>query len=104
VRAWYEGWWTVGADTGNLLAPVLGVAPNTITMHQNATVAQSIVASCFSFDGTRRKIVLQDLDFPTNHYLFEGFARYGAEIVIIQSDDRIRAPIDRLVDAIDERT
>ena len=43
-------------------------------------------ASCFTFDGRRRKIVLQDLDFPTNHYLFEGFRRYGAEIVYVPSD------------------
>ena len=104
MRAWHEGWWEIGAETGNLLAPILGVRPNTITMHQNATVAQSIVASCFPFDGRRRKIVLQDLDFPTNHYLFEGFRRYGAEIVYVWSDDTVRASIDRLVDAIDEDT
>jgi len=104
VRAWHEGWWEIGRETGNLLAPILGVARDTITMHQNATVAQSIVASCFSFDGPRRRIVLQDLDFPTNHYLFEGFRRYGAEIVIVPSPDTVRAPIDRLVEAIDERT
>jgi kynureninase len=104
VRAWHEGWWELGRDTGNLLAPILGVARDTITMHQNATVAQLIAASCFSFDGPRRKIVLQDLDFPTNHYLFEGFRRQGAEIVYVPSDDRVRAPIDRLVDAIDEQT
>jgi len=104
VRAWYEGWWTIGADTGNLLAPILGVPKNTITMHQNATVAQSIVASCFSFEGKRRKIVLQDLDFPTNHYLFEGLKRYGAEIVHVPSDGGISAPIDRLVNAIDDTT
>lgn len=104
VRAWHEGWWELGRETGNLLAPILGVARDTITMHQNATVAQLIAASCCSFDGPRRKIVLQDLDFPTNHYLFEGFRRQGAEIVYVPSDDRIRAPIDRLVDAIDEHT
>ncbi len=104
VRAWHEGWWEIGAVTGNLLAPILGARPNTITMHQNVSVAQSIVASCFAFDGRRRKIVLQDLDFPTNHYLFEGFRRYGAEIVYVPSDDNVRAPIDRLVDAIDEHT
>ncbi len=57
-----------------------------------------------SFSGARNKIVLQDLDFPTNHYLFEGFRKQGAEIVYVKSDDRIQAPIDRLVDAIDERT
>ena len=40
VRAWHEGWWEVGRETGNLLAPILGVATNTISMHQNVTVAQ----------------------------------------------------------------
>ncbi len=104
VRAWHEGWWELGRETGNLLAPILGVARDTITMHQNATVAQLIAASCLSFDGPRRKIVLQDLDFPTNHYLFEGFRRQGAEIIYVPSDNRVRAPIDRLVDAIDEQT
>jgi kynureninase len=104
VRAWHEGWWEIGAVTGNLLAPILGVRPQSITMHQNATVAQAIVASCFSFNRRRRKIVLQDLDFPTNHYLFEGCRRYGAEIVYVPSQDFVRAPIDQLVDAIDEDT
>ena len=104
VRAWHEGWWEIGRETGNLLAPIIGAPRDTITMHQNATVAQSIVASCFDFKGARRKIVLQDLDFPTNHYLFEGFRRFGAEIVIVPSDDSIRGRIDRLVDAIDEQT
>lgn len=104
VRAWHEGWWELGRETGNLLAPILGVARDTITMHQNATVAQLIAASCVSFDGPRRKIILQDLDFPTNHYLFEGFRRQGAEIVYVPSNSRVRAPIDRLVDAIDEHT
>ncbi len=104
VRAWHEGWWEIGVETGNLLAPILGVQKNTITMHQNATVAQSIVASCFSFEGPRRKIVLQDLDFPTNHYLFDGLKRYGAEIVYVPSGGSISAPIDRLVDAIDDTT
>jgi kynureninase len=104
VRAWHEGWWEAGCETGNLLAPILGVPRDTITMHQNATVAQSIVASCFMFEAPRRRIVLQDLDFPTNHYLFEGFRRFGAETVYVPSDDPIRAPVERLVDAIDDRT
>lgn len=104
VRAWHEGWWEVGRETGNLLAPLLGVAPGTITMHQNATVAQSIVASCFTYEGARRRILLQDLDFPTNHYLFEGFRRYGAEIGYVKSESSVQAPIDRLVEAIDDRT
>jgi kynureninase len=73
-------------------------------MHQNVTVAQGIVASCFSFDGPRRRIVMSDLEFPSNHYLFEGFRRYGAEIVYVPSADPVRLDLQRFLDAIDERT
>lgn len=104
VRAWHEGWWEMAADTADLLAPIIGVPKGTLTMHQNVTVAQTVIASCFDFKGPRNRIVLQDLDFPSNHYLFEGFRKYGAEIVYVKSDDTVTAPIDRLVDAIDERT
>ena len=43
VRAWHEGWWEIGRVTGDLLAPILGVEPGTISMHQNVTVAQGVV-------------------------------------------------------------
>ncbi len=104
VRAWSEGWWEIGRETGDLLAPILGVDKGTISMHQNVTVAQAIVASCFRFDGPRRRIVMSELDFPSNMYLFEGFRRYGAEIVYVPSDDPLRTDLPRLLDAIDERT
>jgi len=104
VRAWHEGWWEIGRETGNLLAPILGAAPNTISMHQNVTVAQAIIASSFRFEGPRRKIVMADLEFPTNMYVFEGFRKYGAQLEYVPSDDAIRTNLDRLLDAIDERT
>ena len=104
VRAWHEGWWEVGRETGNILAPILGVDANTISMHQNVTVAQGIIASCFTYQGPRRKIVMSELEFPSNHYLFEGFRRYGAEIVYVPSADPIRLDLQRFLDAIDEQT
>ncbi|HYT75712.1 MAG TPA: aminotransferase class V-fold PLP-dependent enzyme [Vicinamibacterales bacterium] len=104
VRAWYEGWWEIGRETGNILAPILGVARDTLSMHQNVTVAQAIVGSCFSYSGKRRKIVMTELEFPSNHYLFEGFRRYGADIVYVPSSDPIRLDLDRFLDAIDDET
>ncbi|HEY7057184.1 MAG TPA: aminotransferase class V-fold PLP-dependent enzyme, partial [Vicinamibacterales bacterium] len=91
-------------ETGNLLAPILGVQPDTISMHQNVTVAQGIIGSCFRFDGRRRKIVMTDLEFPSNHYLYEGFRKYGAEIVYVPSPDAIEIDLERLLDEIDEKT
>jgi len=104
VRAWHEGWWEVGRMTGDLLAPVLGAAAGTISMHQNVTVTMSIIASCHTFGGKRNRIVMTDLEFPSNMYLFEGFRRYGAEIVYVKSADAMRTDLDALLDAIDERT
>lgn len=104
VRAWHEGWWTIGRETGDLLAPILGAPPGTISMHQNVTLAMAVVASCFRFDGRRRKIVLSDLEFPTTMYLFESARRLGAEVEYIASEDGIRVPLERLLEAIDDTT
>jgi len=104
VRAWHEGWWEIGRTTGDLLVPVLGVDAGTISMHQNVTVAMAIIASCHRFDGPRNRIVMTDLEFPSNIYLFGGFRRYGAEIVLVKSPDAMRTDLPALLDAIDERT
>src|SRR5688500_17769419 len=104
VRAWHEGWWEIGRTTGDLLAPILGVPTGTISMHQNVTVAMSIIASCHTFDSRRNRIVMTDLEFPSNMYLFEGFRRYGADIVYVRSPNAMRTDLERLLDAIDERT
>jgi len=47
---------------------------------------------------------MTDLEFPSNMYLFEGFRRYGADIVYVKSPDAMRTDLDALLDAIDERT
>ena len=104
VRAWHEGWWEIGRTTGDLLAPILGVPRGTISMHQNVTVAMAIIASCHTFEGPRNRIVMTDLEFPSNMYLFEGFRRYGAEIVYVKSPDAMRTDLEALLEAIDERT
>lgn len=104
VRAWHEGWWELGRTTGDLLAGIVGAPPGSISMHQNVTVAQAIVASCHRYDGPRRRVIMSELDFPTNMYLFEGFRRYGAEISYVRSDDGTRTNLERMLEAIDERT
>src|SRR4030067_3109349 len=47
VRAWHEGWWEIGRETGDLLAPILGVPKGSISMHQNVTVTMGVIASLY---------------------------------------------------------
>lgn len=104
VRAWHEGWWEMAAETGDLLAPLLGVAPGGIAMHQNVAVAAGVFLSCLDYPPERNRIVYTALNFPNLMYLAEGERRKGAEIVVVPSDDGIGVPTERLLAAIDERT
>ena len=104
MRAWHEGWWEMAAETGDLLAPLLGVAPGGIAMHQNVAVAAAVFLSCLDYPPERNRIVYTELNFPNVMYLAEGERRKGAEIVVVPSDDGIGVPTERLLAAIDERT
>jgi kynureninase len=104
VRAWHEGWWEMSANTGDLLAPLLGVGPGQIAMHQNVSVAAAVFLSCFDYPPQRNRIVYTELNFPNVMYLVEGERRKGAEVVVVPSDDGIGVPTERLLAAIDERT
>ena len=104
VRAWHEGWWEMAATTGDLLAPLLGVRPGSISMHQNVSVAAAIFLSAIDYPPERNRIVYEELNFPNVTYLLEGEKRKGAEIVVVPSDDGIGVPTERLLAAIDERT
>jgi kynureninase len=104
VRAWSEGWWEMSAETGDLLAPLLGVRPGAVSMHQNVSVAAALFISSLDYPAERNRIVYTELNFPNVMYLMEGESRKGAEIMMVPSDDGIGVPTERLLAAIDERT
>jgi kynureninase len=104
VRAWAEGWWRMPITVGNAVGRIIGAPPDSVVMHQNVSVCQAIVLSCFDFSGPRTKIVYEDLNFPSVMYIYEAHRARGAEIVTVPSDDGITVPLDRFLAAIDERT
>jgi kynureninase len=104
MRAWSEGWWEMAATTGDLLCPLLGVAPGNVSMHQNVALAAGVFFSCLDYPAERNRIVYTELNFPNLMYLAEGERRKGAEIVVVPSDDGIGVPTERLLAAIDSRT
>lgn len=105
IRAWAEGWWEMPVMTGDKIAKIIGAAPGTVVMHQNVSVCQSVVVSCFDLTGRRSKIVYEALNFPSVMYVYEAHAKAaGARVVEVSSDDGITIDTERMLEAIDEET
>src|SRR5687768_6278117 len=103
IEAWHT-WLPFVDEMGNRVARVLGVPDGTVIMNQYVSTVQATVASCFDFTGPRRKIVYEELNFSTVHYVWQEQQRRGAELCVVKSDDGIAVPTERMLEAIDERT
>jgi kynureninase len=105
VKAWNRGWWEMPVDVGNEIAPLIGADAGEVVMMPNVTIAQSAVVSSVDFSGARDTIVMSALDFPSVLYMYEEMARrFGARIVVVESDDGMTIDEEKLLAAIDERT
>ena len=104
VRAWEEGWWEMAVGVGDRIAPLLGAARGEMSLHQNVTLTQAVIASCFDFRGPRNKVVMVDLEFPSIQYFYHEQRRDGARVEIVPSEDGIRLPLEKFLAAIDETT
>lgn len=104
IRAWAEGWWDMPVRVGDMVGKIIGAGPGEVTMHQNVSICQSIVTSCFDWTGKRHKIVSESLNFPSNFYVDYRLESLGARIVSVGSEDGITVPIDHLLAAIDDQT
>ena len=94
VRAWAEGWWDLPLTVGDQVGRIVGAPPGSVCMHQNVTLAEAVVLSCFPLEPPRNRIVYEEGNFPSVRYLYQ--AQRGAEIVVVPEGES-------LADAIDER-
>jgi kynureninase len=95
IRSWGEGWWEMPVTVGDQIGRIIGAPPGSTVMHQNVTVAEMVVLSCFHDVGARNRIVYEEANFPSVRYLYQ--AQPDLEVVAVEDDEAI-------VDAIDERT
>jgi kynureninase len=83
---------------------LVGADPDELSITTNVSLALSTIASCMDFTGERRKLILSELDFPTDGHVFLAQERRGAEVVILESPDGLTIPLEAYDEAIDERT
>ncbi len=110
VRAWGTSafdnatWWELKGAVGDQIAPLMGAPTGSVLVHENASIANSILIGALDFsDPGRDQIVVSDMDFPSDVYTLQAMLPQ-IEIVRVKSHDGITLDTQALIDAIDERT
>ena len=111
VGAWGQAdgdnptWWELNGAVGDKIAPLMGAPAGTVLIHQNASIANSILFSSLDFSDTKRnKVVITDMDFPSDVYVLRRWLPDHMQVHTIKTRDGITINTDELLDAIDERT
>ena len=68
IRSWGEGWWEMPLTVGDQIGRIIGAPPGSVVMHQNVTIAEAIVLSCFRPTPERNRIVYEEANFPSVRY------------------------------------
>jgi kynureninase len=105
VTAWGKAWWNLNGQVGNKIAPLMGAPAGSVLVHQNASIANSILFSALDFsDPKRGKVVITDMDFPSDVYVLRQWLPDHMHVHTVKTHDGITIDTDELLDAIDETT
>ncbi|MBW4437438.1 MAG: aminotransferase class V-fold PLP-dependent enzyme [Pleurocapsa minor GSE-CHR-MK-17-07R] len=111
VRAWgnpFDGqptWWEMKGAVGDKIAPLMGAPAKSVLVHENASIANSLLMHALDFSDTRRdKVVVSDQDFPSDVYSVSRNLPPHMRVEMVRSTDGITIDTDALLNAIDERT
>jgi kynureninase len=118
LREYVDAWGTKGApdhvwmedifprmgQVKRTFAALVGVDADELAITVNVSLALSVIASCLDFSGERNRIVLSELDFPTDGHVALAQRRREAEVVFLPSPDGLTVPLEAYRQAIDERT
>lgn len=98
-------WWELNGAVGDKIAPLMGAPVGTVLVHQNASIANSILFSALDFSDIRRnKVVITDMDFPSDVYVLRQWLPEPIHIHMVKTHDGITIDTDELLDAIDDTT
>jgi kynureninase len=98
-------WWELSGAVGDKIAPLLGAPTGSVLIHQNASIANSILFSALDFSDPRRnKVIITDMDFPSDVYTLRQWLPPHMHLHTVRTHDGITIDPAELLDAIDEHT
>jgi kynureninase len=104
VVAW-EQWQPHVVAVADLVGSIVGAPPGTTVMRQNVADLLGDVVSALDWRGERNRVVTDALDWPGSLHTFSQLHRLGGEAVVVAGEpDGVTFDLQRLLDAVDERT
>jgi kynureninase len=103
AAAWYDVWWAALDDLRLRYGRLIGAAAGEIALHANISGALSVVGESLDYS-RRNRVIVTSLDFPTIAYQWLAKAPRGVEVVVLESPDEIRVPLEMYERAVDDRT
>ncbi|MCW2572747.1 MAG: Cysteine desulfurase [Frankiales bacterium] len=104
VVAW-EDWASEVWRVADLVGSLVGAPPGTTVMRQSVADLLGDVVSSLFWGGRRNRVVTSSLEWPGSLNTWSQIGRLGGEAVVVAGEpDGIRLDVQRMVDAIDERT
>lgn len=100
---WFEHGMQRLQECRERFAALIGADSDEIAIVPSVSSGLSSIASCLDLD-SRPKIVLTEMDFPTNHYVWRAQQRRGAKLDVVPSPDGIRIEEEDIVARLDEQT
>lgn len=111
VRAWGQSyadrptWWEVKGAVGDRIAPLMGAPSGSVLVHENASIANSILFSALDWNVRGRdKVIVTDQDFPSDVYSLQAMLPSHYHVEYVRSTDGMTIDTEALLKAIDERT
>ncbi len=84
-------------------ADLIGAEADEVAIVPSVSAGMSSLATALDFS-SRPKVVLSEMDFPTNHYVWRAQQRIGAKLDVVASPDKVRVEAEDIVERIDEQT
>lgn len=103
AHAWYDIWLGEIAKARQKFATLIGAHVREIAIAPNVSTALSTISSALNY-GTRNKVVMADMDFPTLTYQWLVKERQGIQCQFVESPDHIYVPSNLFESAVDEHT
>jgi len=99
---WYN-WVEHNELLRNEFAKLFNATPDEIAVTTSASAGINAVASSLDFTGSRNKVVVTELEFPTNSQIWFAQQPRGAKVVRVGADEN-KTLIERLSEVIDDTT